>query len=353
MKTFVLVIFLIIVDVLTAFGFCGELTFYVDDNSSSNYKIIASRYSLSDPIFGDNKMMLETEDYDNVVSSEKDFEVDEPFDFYLGFDYEEDHGSYCWPFIGIGKYIITIYRDNIAVKAFKIDLLDEPAVSPDIRFEFTYTTNILIAKTTEGGEDTISNNQWVYVWVLKNKTRDISPWENPVLVTNSRNGIVNENIETTLESAYYGFPYTEYQYTPGSVFITGEEIYFWRGAKYGISVSPIQYTDGGVNYKFRNWDIYNDYEPSTNLRVLSETDAFRSMYYPTLPLTVTNNLEGGNGGSYQIEWQTYGGYTDPISSGVSYNAFQYTQQLQDLYNLKINGQFNALNTSWNFIKLGK
>ncbi len=164
MKTFVLVIFLIIVDVLTAFGFCGELTFYVDDNSSSNYKIIASRYSLSDPIFGDNKMMLETEDYDNVVSSEKDFEVDEPFDFYLGFDYEEDHGSYCWPFIGIGKYIITIYRDNIAVKAFKIDLLDEPAVSPDIRFEFTYTTNILIAKTTEGGEDTISNNQWVYVW---------------------------------------------------------------------------------------------------------------------------------------------------------------------------------------------
>lgn len=40
-------------------------------------------------------------------------QVPTPFDFYLGFDFERDQGSRCWPFIGEGKYEISIYREEI------------------------------------------------------------------------------------------------------------------------------------------------------------------------------------------------------------------------------------------------
>jgi|WetSurMetagenome_2_1015567.scaffolds.fasta_scaffold10722_5 hypothetical protein len=53
------------------YGYCGELRFFIDDNSTNNYRIIAHRISMNDPLFGQYYMMIDPDDliYNNVISN--------------------------------------------------------------------------------------------------------------------------------------------------------------------------------------------------------------------------------------------------------------------------------------------
>jgi len=107
-------------------------------------------------------------------------------------------------------------------------------------------------------------------------------------------------------------------------------------------------------YKFRHWQItgstvfdnplFNSFPHSPPLSPISLDIKF----YPTQPLTVINNLEGGNGGTYKVTWDKKSNETQTISSGQSYYAFEYNQALQDVFTLEVQ-DFSALNTNWNFL----
>ncbi|MDP2362686.1 MAG: hypothetical protein Q8M94_02830, partial [Ignavibacteria bacterium] len=70
-------------------------------------------------------------------------------------------------------------------------------------------------------------------------------------------------------------------------------------------------------------------------------------FYPTLPLTVTNNLEGGNGGTYKVTWDKKSNEINTINSGQVYYAFDGSI-LPDNYTLNVQ-DFSALNTNWDFL----
>lgn len=85
---------LLIISLNCALGYQGELRFFIDDDSSSDYKIIASRYDLNYPLFGLNFMMIEGYDYNEVTSDSPLNIIGLDFEIWLGFDYVEDTGSY-------------------------------------------------------------------------------------------------------------------------------------------------------------------------------------------------------------------------------------------------------------------
>ena len=346
---FIKTILIVSITSYLVYGYCGELRFFIDDNSSNNYKIIAHRISMNDPLFGQYYMMIDPDDltYNNVTSDEIKTGVQPPFDFYLGFDFVRDQGNYCWPFIGEGKYEITIYRNDIPVFSFKIDLIHyTEGLSADIDFEYLYTTNELYA--IDVIQKQVFMDDWVYSWEMHNQTRDLTAYQNEVLITNLGDGVTNNGIVTKLEQAQWGFPYDHPHYLIGSEFIPGDQIHFWRGAYYGLSISPLTYIKDGLTYKFRNWDSYNDFSPDTILQILSETSVIRSLFYPTQPLTVTNYLEGGTGGAYNLTWVNSSKPAFQWQYGNLYNAFKNQDPTFDRYTIEAPALNNVLGTNWYF-----
>jgi len=261
MKATIRIFLFIFLSTYSLFGFCGELRFFIDDDVHTNYRITATRISLNDPLFGVNFMMIDPSitTYNYVTSDEIQIVPNSPpFDFYLGFDFVRDQGSYCWPFIGEGKYLISIFRDEQPLIGFYIDLISYENDSPDIFFEYTAQTNQLEA--VDAIRKVVHNNDWVYSWEIRGSTRNLTWFENDVEITNSVNGGVQSSIGTTLESAQYGFPYNNYPV--GYEFAPNEQANFWRGAFYGFSIDPEIISIGGTNNKFRSWKNYDDYSPS-------------------------------------------------------------------------------------------
>ncbi|MBZ0179274.1 MAG: hypothetical protein K8F36_08280 [Melioribacteraceae bacterium] len=329
-----------------------EQRFYIDDNSTNTYKIIAYRYDLSAPLFGVNYMMIEGSEYDTVYTENIHSSPDGDYDFWLGFDYVKDTGDDTDPFIGEGLYEYRIYRNNELVFKFKIDLRHrnaDPWWSPDIIFYYTYSTSTLFAKSGNTTKITyISSDEFIGCWTIHDESRNISKYENNVFVTNSANNQRNNSINTKLTSDIWGFPYDDYSIN--DEFTANEEINFWRGATYGLEASMVQYIRNDSIYKFRHWDNYNELDINSDLKILSETDEIKSLYFNTHPLTVHNYLEGSSGGSYNVTWTTP---SPQIPQGTfqsleNFNAFDSLAN-DDKYQITINqtipGQYG---TNWEF-----
>lgn len=160
-------------------------------------------------------------------------------------------------------------------------------------------------------------------------------------------GLVENNIKTTFNSATMGFPFNDvqlgFQYSPG------DTVRLWRGVKYNISTSHTSYIKNGINYNFRNWNNYESYTSPATLRVLSNTTEFRSNYYPTIPLTIANNLEGGSSNNdFELTWQNpEPDILFPWQFGAQFNAFDF-QEFGDHYSATAPNSFQALSTTWWF-----
>ena len=350
MKGLTITLFLLSLSVQNIFAIPGEIWFYIDDNNNTNFKVVARRISLTEPLFGYNFMEIGNSQFDEVTSDTDVLgnPLAHPWDVLRGFDYLRD--PHVWPLIGEGKLEFFVYRNDILLFQFGIDLVHYPLppqpLFADITFYFTATTNSLIAYTN-GIYTEILNNSFVNCWELQGMERNISKYVNPVGLTNLVGGVVENNIKTTFNAATMGFPYGDVQL--GVPYNPGTNVRLWRGVEYGLSTSHSTYTKNGIIYNFRNWIGYEAYTMSSTLRVLDGTDEFRSMYYPTIPLTVSNNLEGGSSSNdFEITWQT-----PPITQtwqyGIPFNAFSYPLFL-DLYSATATNQFQALSTTWWFYK---
>lgn len=71
------------------------------------------------------------------------------------------------------------------------------------------------------------------------------------------------------------------------------------------------------------------------------------MYYPTIPLTVLNNLEGGSSNNdYEITWHNPNpDIVIPWQFGIDFNAFNFENN-SDIYSATASEQFQALGTTW-------
>ncbi|MCC7095217.1 MAG: hypothetical protein IT277_13615, partial [Ignavibacteriaceae bacterium] len=349
MKILAITLFLLVLSVQNIVAIHGEIWFYIDDNSNTNYKVVASRISTTEPLFGYNFMEVGNNQYDEVTSDIDvlGYPLAHPWDVLRGFDYLRD--PHVWPLIGEGKLEFSIYRDGILLFQFGIDLVHYPLppqpLFADITFYFTATTNLLAAYTN-GIYTEILNNSFVNCWELQEMERNISSYVNNIELTNLVGADVEFNIKTTFNNAIMGFPYNDVQL--GQPYNPGDTARLWRGVNYGISTTHSSYTKNGIICNFRNWIGYENFSISAILRVLAGTDEFRSMYYSTIPLTIANNLEGGSSNNdYEITWQT-----PPITQtwqyGIPFNALKYEDPRNDIYSATASDQFQALGTTWWF-----
>ncbi|MCZ7609355.1 MAG: hypothetical protein M5U17_04255 [Ignavibacterium sp.] len=355
MKTFYIFLFTIILSI-NIFGMDGEIWFYIDDNTANvSYYVKAIRISNNDPLFGANFMEVDTYNY-NVVISDYDAVYHEPvgeFEKLRGFNFLRDIGAF--PAIGEGKIRFEIYRNNVMVFSFSIDLVHvglPPNGTPDLTFEYKYATpNVIIAKANNVTTQ-ISNSSFINCWDLQAESRNIIPYLNQVTLTNLLAGSVESNVKTTFNSAPMGFPYNDVQL--GVQYNPGATVNLWRGVYYNISASHTSYVKNGVNYNFRNWNepYSTNYSSSTSHKIQPNTSEFRSMYYQTQPLTIFNNLEGGStNNNYNIIWQTPNpDITTGWQFGTSFNAFYYKFPLFDNYSVEAPSTFQNLNTTWWFYK---
>ena len=337
------------------FGMDGEIWFYIDDNTPNvSYYVKAVRISNNDPLFGANFLEVDTYNY-NVVISDYDAVYQEPvgeFEKLRGFNFLRDIGAF--PAIGEGKIRFEIYRNNVLIFKFSIDLVHvglPPNGTPDLTFEYSYLNpNVILAKANNITTQ-ISNNSFVNTWDLQGETRNITPYLNQVTLTNLIAGSVESNIKTTFNTAPMGFPYNNVQL--GVQYNPGTTVSLWRGVYYNISASHTSYVKNGVNYNFRNWNepYSTNYSSSTSHKIQPNTSEFRSMYYQTQPLTVFNNLEGGStNNNYNIIWLNPNpDITTGWQFGSAFNLFNYSQN-SDEYNIEAPSTFQNLNTTWWFYK---
>lgn len=126
---------------------------------------------------------------------------------------------------------------------------------------------------------------------------------------------------------------------------SGEEIYLLPNT-YEFRT----YTDFiDVDKKFRDWLASFYFENPINILIDEHTE-IPAYFYKTLPLTLTNNLEGGESGNYEVVWQQ-GNKTEQLESGSDYNAFEYITPTFDEYNLEALS-VSAYNTDWQFLYWG-
>jgi hypothetical protein len=215
----------------------GEIWFLFDDDNNSNYKVVASRISSSDPLFGTNFLEVNTTLYDQVTCSTDALPgvfIQEPFDYRRGFDYLRDPEQ-LWPLIGEGKLQFSVYLDNILVFNFRIDLVHSVG-TPDITFEYTASTGEMYANS--GGANPIITqiefDEFVNCWELLGENRDISDYVNDVELSNYLDNSVENNIKIAFDNAFMGFPnedvQLDLQYDPGTV------VRLWGGVYYDIYI---------------------------------------------------------------------------------------------------------------------
>jgi hypothetical protein len=73
MKSLVITLLLTLVAIQNLYSIEGELLFYIDNDQSDNYSIVARRISVNDPLFGINFMEVNTNLYDQVISDEIEY----------------------------------------------------------------------------------------------------------------------------------------------------------------------------------------------------------------------------------------------------------------------------------------
>ncbi len=361
MKNLIITLFILFLSCNKIFPLPGEFWFLIDDNyiDGYNYKVVATRINMSQPLFGKvngiDFMEVNSSDY-NVVTSDVDGleghePIPYPFDERRGFDYLRDPGFF--PSIGEGYLEINIYQDyqdpphTDLIFTFRLNNIH--AESPDIIFEYSVNQpTILIAKARGGSVvTTIYYGDNKQIWnLLGDPYQYISSYYNNIQLTNDVNGTAENDIKITFNTALMGFPdgtgQIGYQYDPGTF------VHLWRGVEYGLSTSHSTYTKNNIIYSFRNWYLYENYSISSTLKVEDFTDKFRADYFPTVPLTVANNLEGGSSNNdYEITWQIPP-KTQTWQYGIPFSAFEYNLTNQDRYSATASNQFQALGTTWWF-----
>ena len=340
----------LLITTLSSYGFEGEYRFYIKDSTSSNYYIYAIRYDLDEPIFGAIEkqiILIEGNEYNSVLSDKirlSDTSIPPGYHYYLGYDLQRDAGSVAWPLIADGKYEFQIYREDILILKFKMDLRHSVG-SPDIDFKYTYPNNFIIAED----ELTINiyNDQELGSWSLYNTGgKDWSLYSNEIELKNSIN---HPDSYVKLEAAEWDFPETSYSL--GTEFVTGSRVTFWLGANYEFSIKNTEVTQSGKIYKFRNWFGTTNFDTKDTVKITSNQTKHETNFYQTLPLTVTNNLEGGSSGTYTLTWSITDSTTDPISSGNSYNVFEYNLTNLDRYSINVNTTIPSVyGQNWAFLE---
>ncbi|QQS37558.1 MAG: hypothetical protein IPM56_06280 [Ignavibacteriales bacterium] len=102
------------------------------------------------------------------------------------------------------------------------------------------------------------------------------------------------------------------------------------------------------NFLFRNWNIFQgSFENPNDIRIINNSD-IEAYFYPTQPLTVTNSLEGGTGGNYNLTWTNKSLIPELWQYGAVYNAFDFNLNNQDRYNIEAPALTNVLGTNWHF-----
>ncbi|RPI63602.1 MAG: hypothetical protein EHM44_04745 [Ignavibacteriales bacterium] len=167
-------------------SFCrdGEIWFYIEDNTASNYRVEATRLNNNDPLFGADFMEVDTDIYNFVVCNSSHLPAPYPWDFWRGYDYLRNYGNF--PEIGEGKLQFALYRDEVLVFKFKIDLVHAglpPLGSPDLNFEYNFANPNVIISTSAGITTQISYDSFVNCWTLRGETRNISYYVNQINLT--------------------------------------------------------------------------------------------------------------------------------------------------------------------------
>ena len=252
------------------------------------------------------------------------------------------------PDLGRGRYLIKLLdvsNNNDMLFSFILDTRYTPLGTPsnmDISFYFYFDNEILDHVEYQPWNDhlQLNNNDEIKFWEAKGYNLDWSGFITYVNMTNDINGFPNPNVNITLEGIPEGMPNPDI-YNVGYNYPAGTMAEFWLGGQYNFSVvdQVIQ------NRRPRDW---NNGLIGTQIEYEMEYGVENVIVYlrPVLPLTVTNNLEGGNGGTYKVTWDKKSNDPQTLNSGESYFAFD-GNIVPDNYTLEIQ-DFSALNTSWFF-----
>lgn len=202
MKKIAIAIFLFLILIQQLYSYTAELFFCIEDNHSGNYKVIARRINLNEPLFGPNFMAVDTDQYNFVVCDSVGYESKHtPFVHLLAFDFLRDNNS-PWPAVGEGKLEFTIFKaDEVPVFRFSIDLAHYLSGTRDIYFYYSSTTNTLFAKANDI-QTPINNNSFVNCWELRGEERDISSYVNDVELTNFVATGPEPSIKSTITSGH-------------------------------------------------------------------------------------------------------------------------------------------------------
>ncbi|MBU1098752.1 MAG: hypothetical protein KKB34_19945, partial [Bacteroidetes bacterium] len=106
-----------------------------------------------------------------------------------------------------------------------------------------------------------------------------------------------------------------------------------------------------TDQRFREWnfdDATVKFQNPVNKQI-PNADPVLARFYKIQPLTVINNLEGGGGGHYNLDWVGKSVTIDPINSGTAFNAFDYNLN-EDEYHIIVAPTINVYNTNWNFLE---
>ncbi len=340
----------------------GQPEFYVKltDNPGAYYRILATHYG-NEPIYDKNfnyttEYNLEWERTD-AEGNPLDIWISQPPSSSTGFDWVYDNlaGEGYRGILGLGLYKIEIQRKEIVfyktIFTFYFDTRDKKDFwhSPDIIFYFDYKeskqTMTAYYINDLGNQITLNQNDTVNFWEVFGLNKDWSFITQEIPVTNDVGGMVNTSLKTKLLEKNEGFPVEENTYPLGYEFNAGEVVPFWKEATYKFEAT----TEVINNYKVRDWNG-TILGKVANYKLKSNDDAVISYYQPTYPLTVTNYLEGGSGGSYSVTW------TNPnpdiqylnINSGDSFYALDFSKN-NDYYKIDVKFTIpSQYGTDWYF-----
>ena len=339
-----------------------EFYFYVKDNPGAYYKIHATAYE-DIPVYDENFQI--TQSYRDVweravwVSEEQGciyppfYAASNNYTTFIGFDDVTftNSGQGCRGVLGFGYYKVDLLRSvseygvYSTVFSFNFDTRDCSNYQ-DVFFHFDRNIDGSIIAKVDASTFPIryfNDGETINLWEVFNQTKNWECFKNTVQLKNNFEGSPNQNVKLKCEFDPIGI------YT-GMEFITGNTISLMKGFTYNFSTIADIVNFNNKNYKVRDWNENTGYGSTFGFEVLNNSYQLEARFYPTQPLTVTNNLEGGTSSdNFELTWQNP---SPPIGIswqyGSVYNAFNYQLPTNDLYTIKALPTDLRYGTSWQF-----
>lgn len=345
-----------------------EFYFHLKDNPGANYTIFAQKVGISPVFDGD---YLPTHDYDTQYEK-SNTTTGEIISFYAGPDGYTTNRGFDWTtdqsagedgrgVLGLGKYRIEIQREtspgseifhNVFSFYFDVRLTDWDW-SPDIIFYFDYyfdgeaITKTLTVQKSINPSRNVPMDGLVELWTELGTDQDWSLIVYNSTLSNDFGGSVNYNTPITFEEAPSGFPFDAYY--PGHIFPVQSSAQFWKNTIYTLSVTDQVVNFNNLDYKARHWNLNplaGEYGNTADVTIVGNDT--KSYFKPVLPLTVTNNLEGGSSVNYNVNWLITGEETTIGPNDPPYYAFDF-RYTPDKYDITAYHTLDALNTNWTFL----